>query len=622
MTDERSQSLNIISTSDGTEPETLKPVKRPDKQVRHRPRNPPRNSGRGTLQTKKFHIRLGEQSFFESKGIKKQEAGSAAQRCEPQSAPSRFFVDAEAFKGRNKPHSEPVVSKQDVRVHQGGSQIFILQNESQDECVDLDVPASTASPEKVYKSRLTLPRPAKNIIQDKKAVVSRMMAAGKQGCLTQQALEVAETPSSEIDVVQKCSFAVDPGSWSEGEVMPDISTWCANQNKIQETSNSVENSDLVVKISSLPEGRSFGTELEPFEPPEEVVIGEVFEEEVDGEAGKIQEKSRDSLSDCFEWRNLPVQMLEDWRGLEKGLHTVLRAFLEILGFAAEMSRTYPGIQGSLSEQISNLEEMLKNLARTMSDEHEPTGEVTGDVAPLKDLPEESETPEHPESMEQHASLMRDCLDSGTLGAASLQTNHVSLDLRETCEDALGPNTENTSSKVIVSESCRGKRPEGVFDIEVMSCSEEFVLLKPDFAGSRAMESGSDWGSVESSKNQVLEVTKRELTEKSQSCEKKSEETLSTKIRWLIERTAEEIKAMAAPELVLMRQKQVDTSEGLEEPSVRDIDSCEEVDEVAAQQPATQPVTEVMVGDVKVFSAMSSVKQLRRKEEDKTVCKIS
>lgn len=709
-------------------------MKRIDKQVRDRPRNevsrnPPRNNGSEKLQTKKFQIRQGENSFFGKEGIKKQqirnEPGNAAQIRESQSATSRFFVDDEAFKGRNKPHSEPVLSNQGkdigmIPVHHGGSQTLILQAESQTKCVDLVSPAHKASTEKVYKSRLAPPRPAKNIIQDNKAMVSRITATEKQSCLTREkrAVDVAvlnETPSSEMDVVQKCSFTIDPVSWSEGEVMPDTSTWGADQNKIDEfsassTVNSVEQNELVVKMAGLSEGRSFETKPEPFQPPEEVFIGDtsgtpekpeklrIYEEEVDREADKIQEKSRDNLSKCFECKNQrtagSVQMLKDWSGLEKSIHTALRGFFESRGFAAEMSRTFPGIQGSLNQQISNFEEMLKNITRTMSDEHDTHNqESTGKVMGIKfavNLPEESKTPEHPGSMEQSASLVKDGLVSAT-GAASLQillqTNDISLDSREACEDLQGPKAnDDQEAKVIVSvckfkgESSREEKPAAsVVDIKekrqsqnnpmVTSCSEEFVLVKPDFAESdtKAVESGSDWGLVESSRNQVLEVgaKKREIAERSQSCQKKSKEIVemqlkrqqtsstnshvgrSSKFRRLIEITADEIKAMAVPELVLMslqegRNKhghQMDVStgsntEGLQEQSGRDVDSCEEVDEVAAQQPATQqlqPATEVLVEDVQVFSAMSSVQQPRRnegfsldgrKDENKTVCKIS
>lgn len=759
----RSLSLNIISTSDGTDLEPLKPVKRFDKQSRETQRNessrnPPRNNRREKVPSKKFPIRQGGNSYFRSEGINKEQM-----RNEPGTAASRLTVDDEAFKGRTKPHSEPGVESSNLvneinQVHPGENHLLIHQT--------LVSPACKTSAERVYKSRLVPPRPAKDIILDNKVRVWRIMAAGKQGCPTQE----KQAASSDTDVVQKCLSAIDHVSCSGGEVVPDIPTLGANQNKINEfNASTTEENEFVDKMaqddgeecenkkvltdfaenetivmmdetievlknkddlscSGLSEDPNFETKLEPSEL--ETIIEEtsgtpeklrISEEELGREADKIQEKIQDNSSECFECQNQiktpksstlptvdPVQMLKDWRGLETTIQSMLRGFFENQGFAAE---TFPDILGSLNQQISHFKEILKNIAENVSDQHdtvnqESIGRMMGiklsveDEVPLKDLPEVSKTPEDPESMEQSAAgcsaFVKDRLASES-PELLLQTNDFSLDSREVCEDIQGPPARDDqeatgkTSKVMfsickfkgeVTESSREEKPAASFvDIEeekqsqnnpmVTSCSKEFVLVEPYFAESaktKRGESGSDQGLVDPSRNQEVEVVakKREIAHRSQSClvnsveetvemQLKSHQTLSansdvggsSKVRRLLETTADEIKAMVVPELVLMslqegrieEGRQIDKSTGsntedLEELSVGDIDSCEEVDEEAAQQPATQqrqPETEVIVENVKVFPVTSSVKHPRgrkgfglnsRKDKNKTDCKIS
>lgn len=757
----RSQSLNIISTSDGTNPEPLKPVKRLDKQSRETQRdeslsNPSRNNRCKKVPSKKFPISQGGNSYFRSEGINKEQM-----RNEQGTAASRLTVDDETFKGRTKPHSEPRVESSNLvneinQVHSGENHLLIHQT--------LVSPACKTSAERVYKSRLVPPRPANDIILDNKARVWRIMAAGKQGCPTRE----KQAASSDTDVVQKCLSAIDHVSCSEGEVVADIPTLGANQSKINEFNASMtEENEFVDKMaqddgeecenkkvltdfaenetvvmmdetievlknkddlscSGLSEDPSFETKLEPSEletiieetsgTPEKPEKLRISEDELGREADKIQEKIQDNSSECFECKNRiktlksltlptvdPVQMLKDWRGLETTIQSMLRGFFENQGFAAE---TFPDIPGSLNQRISHFKEILKNIAENVSDQHdtvnqESVGRMMGIKlsveyeVPLKDLPEVNKTPEDPESMEQSAAGCS-VLVKGRLVSESpellLQTNDFWLDSRE---DIQGPParddqevTGNTSKVMFssckfkgeVTESSREEKLADSFvDIEeekqsqnnpmVTSCSEEFVLVEPYFAESaktKRGESGSDRGLVDPSRNQEVEVVakKREIAHRSQSClvnsveetvamQFKSHQTLSTnsdvggssKVRRLLETTADEIKAMAVPELVLMSLQegrigeglQIDKSTGsntedLEELSVGDIDSCEEVDEEAAQQPATQQrQSGTEVEDVKVFPVTSSVKHPRRRKgfgldsrkgKNKTDCNIS
>lgn len=736
----RSQSLNIISTTDQTKADTLKQVKSLDKRARERRdrkekppgRNEgagklPRNKGSGKDPTKTFQIRQDVKSLFRNERIKKH----------------------------------------------------------------VDWRDST---EEVHKSRLVPPRPAKDIILDKMTIVSSIMAVGKQNSLTKekQTQDIAvvignETPSSDTVAANKSLSAVDhifqnqakDGNTcrdvrcSKGELVPDIPVLGAKEkkrNKLntatsvdtlkenefvdkmaeidgEECDGSFEDEDTKLLIDLVKKNEmvvSMGKTSQSLLHQQQTVsenlgstLNEVtalkkdnpkprriYEGEPVREAVQIQEKIQDNSSehlgrnDQTETPNsstlspfVPIEMWKDWSGLEDTIQSMLRGFIENQGFVAEISRIFPDVSGSLNQWISDLEETLKNVAENVSDQYNRADQVsTGQMTviklttegelPLKDLQEGIKTSEDPESMEQgaagHSAIIK---QSGMLEVASLevhpQTSNVSMDSRKVCEDVQDPpasdDQENTSwvmstickfkVEVIESSSEEKSGMNSVDKVEekqsqsdplVTSCSEEFVFVESYFAEpakTKMVAPGSDLGLVDSSTRQVAEVVakankQREIVHRSQSClvipveeviesQFKRYRMLSTnshvgrgsKVRRLIEITADEIKAMAVPELVLMslqegiifEDRRVDeltgsNTEDLEEQSAGDIDSCEEIDEEAEQQLATQhqPVMEVIVEDVKV-TPVSKVKHLcgrkgfsldSRKGEHKTGCKIS
>ncbi|XP_044043364.1 myosin-4 isoform X3 [Siniperca chuatsi] len=361
----------------------------------------------------------------------------------------------------------------------------------------------------------------------------------------------------------------------------------------------------------------------------------------------------------------------------------------------------------LEEKLKNVAENVSEQPGTVEQEStaQMTGiKLTTEAElPLKDLPERSKTPEDPESVEQnpagYSAIAKDSSVSGMLEVASLVVHpqtYVSVDSRKVCEDIQDPSasddhetTENTSEamssicifKVEVIESSP-EETSGVnsVDIEeekqshsdpmVTSCFNEFVFVESYFAEAaktKMVESGSDRGLVDSATNQVAEVVakthkQKELFHGSQSClagpveevveaQLKRYRMLSTKphvgqsskVRRLLEITADEIKAMAVPELVWMslqegrivEDRRIDGSTGsntedLEELSVGYMDSCEEVDEKAAPQPVMQqqrhPVTEVVVEDVKIIPVASREEHLSGRKgfslvKHKTDCKV-
>lgn len=635
----RSQSLNVISTSERTEPDPLKPVKRFDKPDRERreTRKLPRNKGSETETTNRSQMRQDGKSLFRSKGIKKQQMKN-----DPGSvAVTRLTVEDQAFKGKTKPHSEPevklsVASEQDVlatemkpsfddkirriQIKAKGTQLLAHQTESQVKCVDPVSPVPRASTEEVHKSRLVPPRPAKDIIQDNKAIVSSLMAACKQN-LHFAVVMGNENPSSAEDAVFQCSSAVD----------------------------------------------------------------RIFEN---------QQKDGNACRDvsCPTSPLLPIEMLEDWISLKKMIQSRQR-FIENQGFNPETSSTFSHVPGSPNQWISDFKETLKSVPKNVSNQrdtvdqgNQSTGQMRGvelteeGEQALMDLREGSETPEDPESSELSAAgysaLIKVCPVSGMLEAASLEV------LPQTIDVSLVNTSEVMSSVGKFKVTEENPRANSVDKEEqkqcqsgptVASCYEQLVFIETYFAEpakTKMLESvGSHWGLVDSSRNPVAEVVAKTNKQKEtvQRCclvpdeedvemQLKRHQTLSSnshvgqssKVRRLLEITADEIKAMAVPELMLMslqdggivdgRQSDEPTvlnTEDLEELSAGDMDSCEEVDEDTAQQPAAQqqpqPVTEVFVEDVKVIPVVSGIKLLRgrrgfsldsRKDKQQAKCKIS
>ncbi|XP_078021888.1 uncharacterized protein lrrfip1b isoform X1 [Epinephelus lanceolatus] len=387
-----------------------------------------------------------------------------------------------------------------------------------------------------------------------------------------------------------------------------------------------------------------------------------------------------------------AEMLKEWSCLEKKIQSMLKGFVENRAFSAEISRIFPDVPESLNRFILDFEETLKNATKDVSDLLDTTGQMMGPgltaegELPLKYFPED------PKSMEQSPAgrpmIIKDCSVSSL--EVHPQTYDVPMDPRKDCEDDQEPPasddkeaTENTSG--LTSGVC--KRQEEVTDLsqeempgmnavdveearqgrsERMSTRwlEDFVFVELYFAKPANMvETGPHQGLVDLSTNpQGVSCVDDEVSAKtnkqrgtnrgSQSCIVPAEDAVETrlkrhralslnsqssKVRRLIEMTADEFKTMAVPELVLMSAQEGrvydestrSNSEDQNELSVGDIDSCEEVYEEAVQQPAAQqhhPVREVVVEDGKVAPGARSGRKGfsldNRKNKHKTDCKIS
>lgn len=331
--------------------------------------------------------------------------------------------------------------------------------------------------------------------------------------------------------------------------------------------------------------------------PQELVKLRIHKEEVGRKADKIQDKIQDHFCECSERKKQtsgdPVQILKDWSRLKKMIQSL----------AANISRTSRDSPGSLTQQISHVEEILKNIAEIVTDQQDTGNQEFKSNAmglkpalehevPVKDIPDMGRTPTDPEHMEPSAAR-----EEGSV--ASFARSH--------------------SNPV------------------VMSCSEEFLLVEPH---TKMAEPDSDQGLAVAKNTQSQHMSLRN-----------SDLGRSSKIRRLIVITTEEIKMMSVPELVLMNLPEGrveecgptnkstgwNTEDPEEELPVGDIDSCEEVVEDATQQLATQEQATQQHHPTTGFSAericpeTSCVNQPRgkkrlssdsRKDQKQTDCKIS
>ncbi|XP_031734422.1 uncharacterized protein LOC116400637 isoform X1 [Anarrhichthys ocellatus] len=467
-----------------------------------------------------------------------------------------------------------------------------------------------------------------------------------------------------------------------------VSTGKASHTPQQPSENlgSTQNEDEVLKdegdvsCSGVSEGLK-PSELDAFLPTEEEIVDgksgtfenwRISEEEAVRKDVQIKEKTQDNSFECPECTNrtgtpstllVPVKVWTDRSCLEKTIQSMLRGFLESQGFAAEISRLFPEISDSLNQWISDLEKRLKNVVENVSNQgesfdQEPPEQMMGiklkaeAELPLKDRKEGSERTEDPESEEQSAArdstVIKGWSVSGTLEVASLEVHtqtYVSVDSRKDIQDPPASDdqeaSENNSGAIFH------------FKVEVTESSHEEMLSVNSVDVEEEEQSQSDPAATRRSEELVFiefyfaEPAKTQSPPAGEVFETQLQRhgTLSTKVKRLLEKTADEIKEMAVPELLLMSLQEgrivedhhIDESPGSntedqEESSVGHMDSCEEVGEEAAQQPATeqqQPATEVVLGGGEVAPAASNMKLLSggfglrsRKYKRKTDCKIA
>ncbi|GLD67998.1 plectin-like isoform X1 [Lates japonicus] len=502
-------------------------------------------------------------------------------------------------------------------------------------------PVCRTSTNRLLRSRLVPPRPVKDIILDNKAVVSSFFSAGK---LNSQKQDVR---GNDGEFTATCSSTGRDGPGLRGEVVSEVTAQCSKEKKIDEVSSPTSEkseineaapeetiaglsvNEMVVLTDQISEQQQTLSEADDGGSEDLNDETQLKTSGLDGEkavnGGTVQEpEEHEDLERGAERpdskdQTVTVSGLEDWTGLEKTIQNILRGFVESLGLGSETS-------GSVNRWISDLEETLGKAVlnqQESTNRMKPEPSLTG-----------GETSKDPGSRPGRPAVPDSSVSEVLQG--EVQTHEVSVDSPGSRGEVQVQDLREEQTSEVVSGTNQS-------DVKVTSCQEDFVFVESYFSEpvkTRSVESASDQDLVETA---VVSKT-NDRDEDLKDVQLKRHRTLSTnsgadqssKIRRLLEITADEIRAMAVPELILksLRDGRVinkllpSNPDDVEERSIEDMDSCEEADEKdATQQPATQPqhqlVTEVVVEDVKVVPALRKRWSLDdRKQKNTAECRIS
>lgn len=259
---------------------------------------------------------------------------------------------------------------------------------------------------------------------------------------------------------------------------------------------------------------------------------------------------------------------EMWVGLEKTIQDMLQGLVNKPGFVVEISRIFSEILISLHRWTLDLENTLKHGAENESSLRtgpEPVGHGFYRELNLTDKTQHNET-------------------GGPSCSSPGRTKEPSSSKREVCSasEDYDVGEESRSSKQEESGSSPTEKP----DSHVNRSSEEVVFIETHFAEplNMRMESRSDLGLRDSLSKKPEGPLVRDLKDlRGQTLSTSSNVGQSSGVKRLIEVTAEELRAIAVPELALLSLQEgkrlEESSTGpLEEVSARDMDSCEEADE--------------------------------------------
>ncbi|XP_075333355.1 uncharacterized protein lrrfip1b isoform X1 [Odontesthes bonariensis] len=404
-------------------------------------------------------------------------------------------------------------------------------------------PVRKASTEKVLKSRLIPPRPANEIILDNKAIVLSLMAAGKLNCLP----EAKQEPGGS-GVLEK--EAPSPGR-SSGEGAPGLPAERKTSGFRTAGSSWKEKDSADERGPNTESEGGEGVIIKKAEPKGDGSTAEEDQRIHEPGRGDGQDVPRGSLEGPTTRAATPFGPEEMWTCLEG----VVKGQLQVnnQGLVAEMSRIFSEILISLHQWTSDLENTLQNASI-----HQDGGG------------KESTTPE------MDPRLQTDVEES--TGSTS-----------KVCSAVQNPPPKERDPEVDSEEP--GADPAGAVE---GSSSEEFAFIESYFAEPLRTPTTEPSPPSRMAQSCLVDPGKepKEL-KRSQTVSSGSHVGQSSKVRRLIEETAEELKAMVVPELVLLRLQEGrplaepsrSNAGSLEEPSAADMDSCEEAGEEEVLQQA-------------------------------------
>lgn len=267
-----------------------------------------------------------------------------------------------------------------------------------------------------------------------------------------------------------------------------------------------------------------------------------------------------------------------WTSLEKTVQEMLQGLANKPGFVVEISRIFSEILVSLHRWTLDLENTLKHSNKNESSPRDgPESEFLREPNVTDEtLQPEAEGSGHSAWISASSASVRmtEPTDSRSNAGLAVEDHHVGEEMTSIEQDT-------ASSLEDKSKTSPGEQTD-----ELVNMSEEVVFVDSHFAEPfpTRTESRSEQGLRDSSSTKPeSHLVKDPKDLRSHTLSSSSNAGQSSAVKRLIEVTAEELRAIAVPELDLWSLQEgkllEETKAGpLEEVSVGDMDSCEEADE--------------------------------------------
>ncbi|XP_027866306.1 leucine-rich repeat flightless-interacting protein 1-like isoform X2 [Xiphophorus couchianus] len=498
--------------------------------------------------------------------------------------------------------------------------------------------------QKVFRSRLVPPRSAKDIILGNRAMVLGLSAAEKLSSPSEEAITQdaslalqSESSSSETNFEQKHMSTSDLGSQSQDEdrnAEDEVSGFSEEGPSLEAAA---ESNKSKAEAAGGEEGSIRRTEVSPetkvhfASPPENQSTGEPLQR-----AAQVHKACPESPKTTS-----PFPPEEMWTSLVMNVQDLLQGLEDKPGFVVEISRIFSEILMCLHHWISDLENTLRNRVGRESCLNDGGGHES--VWPLRGTRLSTwlltsltrETAEGPGCEEEH---LAGCSASPRVNSARERMEDPSGSSSRVCStshDHCTTNDEREMRSRARDVELKAESEASPPDSPLKTVSGDFVFVDLHFSESH--KNSTDFRS--DSQTHVLTSVK-DSKELGGNCSSSAHSSVgqSSFVRRFMEVTAEEIRALAVPELALVglqEGRRLDRSSvgSTEELSVGDMDSCEEADEEEEVQllPSQQQNRSTMEDEVQVIAPPLGTMEPETEHEepgldsgknDNTDCKLS
>ncbi|XP_035989715.1 uncharacterized protein lrrfip1b isoform X4 [Fundulus heteroclitus] len=501
---------------------------------------------------------------------------------------------------------------------------------------------------KVLRSRLVPPRPAKEMILDNRLVVLGLSPSGKLKSLSEETINQdvpstleSKASSSETDVEQKDLCSLDVGPQSPDEDAPGFS-------EVGPRESMVETERLSPERSANRTEAKLETQAAATSSPESLGRPEQCQKQSPGDPllGATQTPTA-----CPEHpqRTSPFVPEDTWTSLENTVQDLLQGLEDTPGFVVEISRIFSEILICLHQWISDLENTLRNGPGNESCQNEGGGHAL--IRPVVGSRPSMKTWLHLASLAREPAERPGCVggDSAShrVGSASERMENQSGSSNRASST---PHHHTASTdrgtwsrhRHLQMDAESGASPAGCCfhppASPVNNSSADFVFVDSYFAEPQS-RSELSLGKTSDSQSHLQLPASESKELRGNRVAAHSAAGQSSSVRRFMEVTAEEIRALAVPELALLGLQEGRRLEGssvgsVEELSVEDMDSCEEADEeeeeIRAPPPQQQDRSRTEAEVHAVVPPLGSAEpepdheepSLDSRKHDNTDCKIS